>query len=90
MVKVLDFNDLAPSHLPTMGSRHTRDLGSFMFGSYQTRSWKDGGFIQVPFVPKIMHGWAPDVFLHQFSMKVAIQPLQCWCYQKKKSVLISN
>ena len=32
-----------------------------------------------PLVPEIIHGGAPEVFLHQQSWKVAILPLQCWC-----------
>jgi hypothetical protein len=57
-------------------------LDSFMWGSYPANLRNVSGFTQVPFVPEIMHGRAPAVFLHQLSWKVAIWPILCWCIKK--------
>jgi hypothetical protein len=35
--------------------------------------------LRYPFVPEIMHGRAPEVFLHQLSWNVAIWPILCRC-----------
>jgi hypothetical protein len=36
-------------------------------------------------VPEIMHGGAPEVFLHQYSWNVAKWPILCRCDAKPKS-----
>jgi hypothetical protein len=36
-------------------------------------------------VPEIMHGRAPEVFLHQLSLNVAIWPILCRCDVKSKT-----
>jgi hypothetical protein len=40
--------------------------------------------LMCPFVPEIMHGRAHEVFLHQWSLNVAIWPIMCRCDVKPK------
>jgi hypothetical protein len=46
--------------------------------------------LRSPFVPEIMHGRAPEVFLHQLSLNVAIWQLLCRCNVKPKIKIKTN
>jgi hypothetical protein len=41
--------------------------------------------LRCPFVSEIMHGRAPEVFLHQLSWNIAIWPILCRCDVKPKT-----
>jgi hypothetical protein len=48
-----------------------------MWGSYPASLRNVGGSLRCPFVPEIMHGMVPMVFLHQWSWNVAIWHILC-------------
>jgi hypothetical protein len=58
---------LTSNHLPltTVGSNPDRDLGFFIEESIPLAYRMLVVLLRCPFMPEIMHGRAPEVFIHQ-------------------------
>jgi hypothetical protein len=70
VVKVVDFKPLVP-HLWGLESRQGLWILSCK-EAIQLAYGKSEVLLRYSFVPEIMHGRAPEVFLHQLSLNVAI------------------
>jgi hypothetical protein len=70
MVKFVDFKPLAPHH--RCGFKSRQELWILSCEEAIQRAYgKSVVLLRCPFVPEIMHGGAPEVFLHQYSWNVA-------------------
>jgi hypothetical protein len=70
VIKVVNFKPLAP-HLWGLESRQGLSILSCE-EAIQLAYGKSEVLLKYSFVPEIMHGGAPEVFLHQLSWNVAI------------------